>query len=417
MPGYGKQTSHAGRGFWRACRDMSHVDNEYRGGSLLGSNFNQLWVHALNEAHQGRPYDYFAMIHDDIGPEDYWLDKLIGELEDKQLDVLGVAVPIKDNRGLTSLALDSGDNWKPKARLTMHDIYALPETFTSDDLPAPLLLNTGLWVCKWNQDWCSQVYFSVNDRIGYNCATGVYQALTEPEDWLFSRLCHEIGKGPTSHLRPLRIGATRKVEVQHAGEYSFVNTHPWGRNTYDCESVPCSPVANAWPHEISGWLRPNEGRALAELARGKRVLEIGSYCGLSTVCMGRTAAHVTAMDYFDGRGTPNPQDTLAAFQSNIKRYGLSEKVVICHPDETPPLLDYDLIFIDGAHDLESVRADISKALSLLAPGGLLAFHDYSDFDFEVTVAVDELLANGGELLATHETLAVVKPPALILSEA
>jgi hypothetical protein len=43
MPGYGKQTAAAGRGFWRACADMSQVHNPYENGSLLAANFNSLW--------------------------------------------------------------------------------------------------------------------------------------------------------------------------------------------------------------------------------------------------------------------------------------------------------------------------------------------------------------------------------------
>jgi hypothetical protein len=63
-----------------------------------------------------------------------------------------------------------------------------------------------------------------------------------------------------------------------------------------------------------------------------------------------------------------------------------------------------------------VSADIERTLAVLAPGGVLAFHDYRRPvypDHGVDQAVDELLANGGELLSVHETLAVVRPPAAI----
>lgn len=406
MPGYGKQTAGAGRGFWRACRDMSTVWNYYQNGSLLASNFNQLWCLALNLAHEGKPVDYFAMLHDDIAPEDWWLDKLIDELESKKLDILGVAVPIKDTRGLTSLAIHKdGDNWAPFARLSMHDIHQLPETFTSQDLGRPLLLNTGCWVAKWNQDWCRQVRFEVNDRIVFNRTAGRYQAQTEPEDWYFSRLCHEIG---------LKIGATRKVAVMHQGEMEFTNERPWGSEPFDRETTAVSPVPGAFPREIDGWLHADEAKALAELARDKDVLEIGSYCGLSTVCMARTADHVTAVDYFDGRGTPVPRDTRPAFDANLMRYGVAGRVVAVHPDDPYPLDRYDMAFIDGAHDEESVRCDIDRVLSHLAPGGLIIFHDYQPgIHSGVERAVEKLLANGGELVSIHNTLAVVRPPAHI----
>lgn len=409
MPGYGHQTAHAGRGFWRACADMSQVANEYRNGSLLASNFNQLWCSALNAAHQGERVDYFAMLHDDIGPEDFWLDSLIEELEANQLDVLGVAIPIKDMRGMTSLALHKeGDNWMPHCRLSMRDVFALPETFTSEDLGHPLLLNTGCWVCKFDMAWATQVHFTINDRIVFNRAANRYQSQTEPEDWFFSRLCHELN---------LRIGATRKIKALHTGRMDFQNIKPFGTHAFDSEATQISPVPNAFPYDVAGWLREAEGKKLAELAAEKRVLEIGSYCGLSTICMARTAAQVQAVDYFDGRGTPEPQDTLEQFEKNLTRYGVRDKVQIRHPAASHLIEECDLIFLDGAHDRESVQADIKKYLPFLSEGGLIAFHDYDEPCHPgVTEAVDELLAAGGELVDVTEKLAVVRPQAAILME-
>lgn len=411
MPGYGKQTASAGRSLWHAVRDRKTVTTIYQQGSLLACNFNRLWCAALNMVHRGERVDYFAMLHDDIGCEDYWLDTLIDELEAKQLDVLGVVVPIKDPRGLTSIALHhEGDNWETDCRLTMHDVYQLPETFTSGDLGGlPLLLNTGCWVCKWNQDWCRQVCFTINDRIIFDVPQNMYRAQVEPEDWYFSRLLNELG---------LKIGATRKVPVKHEGETEFPNTHPWGTLAFDNESPirerKTSPVPNAFPGDIPGWLKPEEGKKLADLARGKRVLEIGSYCGLSTVCMARTAEHVTAVDYFDGRDTPAPYMTLDNFKSNIARYGLTGKVETCHPEADIPLPEYDFAFIDGAHDYESVARDIERTLAVLKPDGLIAFHDYKHPSHPgIELAVCEM---GGEIISITESVAVVKPPARIPQE-
>lgn len=413
MPGYGKQTASAGRGFWRACRDAGTVCNYYQAGSLLASNFNQLWCLALNMSHRGERVDYFAMLHDDVGPEDFWLDELIDELEAKQLDVLGVVVPIKDSRGMTSLALHKdGDDWMPKARLSMHDVYDLPETFTSDDLGADLLLNTGCWVAKWNQEWCRQVHFEINDRIVFNRAANRYQAQTEPEDWHFSRQLHEIGRGPSSGVKPLRIGATRKIKVLHQGETEFTNEYAWGRQYFDTEACQVSPVANAFPRDISGWLLPEEAKALEQWTNGKNVLEIGSYCGLSTVVIARHANHVSAVDYFDGRGTPSPRDTRAEFESNIARYGVADRVSAFHPDAMPDG-PFDVVFIDGAHDYESVKADIEKAIDVLTIDGVLMFHDYGHPCHPgVAQAVDELCRDRGGVIFVCETLAVVKPAAV-----
>lgn len=407
MPGYGKQTAAAGRALWNACENMKSCVVYYSNGSLLASNFNQLWCMALNLVHQGERVDYFAMLHDDVAPENGWLDALIDELEAKQLDILGAVVPIKDGRGMTSLALHKpNDNWMPFARLSMHDVYELPETFTSEDIGHPLLLNTGCWVARWNQEWCRKVHFEINDRIVFNTAVNRYQAQTEPEDWQFSRLCHEM---------KLKIGATRKIALTHQGETEFTNTRPWGSQAFDRESVAVSPIPGAFPRDIKGWLSPEEGKALAELARGKRVLEIGSYCGLSTICMARTAEHVTACDYFDGRATPVPENTLADFRANVARYGVADRVCTIHPSELDSHSEtYDLVFIDGAHDYESVIEDIRKASHVLNENGLMVFHDYQHPCHPgLTQAVTELVADGCEILSVLDSLAVVRLPAAV----
>ncbi|HEX6985675.1 MAG TPA: hypothetical protein VF170_09870, partial [Planctomycetaceae bacterium] len=166
MPGYGELTAGAARGFWRATRrPESHVCYQYNEGSLLAANFNTLWCGALNLRHRGERVDYFAMQHADIEPQDYWLDTLIEEMEARDLDLLGVVVPIKDMKGVTSTALarPDGDTWRIQCRLTMAEVYRLPETFTSEDVGHPLLLNTGLWVCRFGE-WAKQVRFTINDR-------------------------------------------------------------------------------------------------------------------------------------------------------------------------------------------------------------------------------------------------------------
>lgn len=416
MPGYGNQTAEAGRGFWRASQKHD-VKNAYRNGSLLAANFNALWCDALNLVHEGHKVDYFAMLHDDIGPDDYWLDTLIDELESNKLDVLGVAVPIKDTRGVTSLAVDSGNNWRPACRLTMHEVYELPEVFTSKDIGAPLLLNTGCWVCKFDPSWVTKIHFTINDRIVFdqsqNKGKGGYIAEVEPEDWFVSRLFHEL---------KLNIGATRKIGVDHRGSMVFGNARPWGSSKFDKEYRDRSILPAPFPYEVPGWLDPSEGNALRKLSEGKRVLEIGSYCGRSTICIAQTASKVVAVDYFDGRATPEQRDTSETFNKSLKKYGVYDKVTTCHPEAELPPGKFGFVFIDGDHSYEAVRRDIDRAASVLTEDGLIAFHDYrlepdekGCMDWGVTKAVNELLGMGAELLQHTSTLAVVRLPAAVTS--
>jgi hypothetical protein len=298
----------------------------------------------------------------------------------------------------------------------MSEVFRLPETFTSEDVGHPLLLNTGLWVCRFDPEWARKVRFTINDRIAFDAKLDRYVPQTEPEDWYFSRLCHELS---------LKIGCTRRIRLEHRGGMAFPNYQAWGRETFDASYVPASVLPGAdrdgfrFPHDVDGWLTYVEGKALSELARGKRVLEIGSYCGRSTVCLAQTAVVVVAVDPHDGRGVPEPRNTLGEMRANLDRYGVTEKVLV----RTDPLEiekttwcddEFDVAFIDGAHDVQSVREDIACAWNLLSPGGLLAFHDYREpMHAGVGIAVDELIAAGGELVSVHDTLAVVRPPAAI----
>jgi len=52
----------------------------------------------------------------------------------------------------------------------------------------------------------------------------------------------------------------------------------------------------------------------------------------------------------------------------------------------------DFVYIDGLHDYESVQADIACWWPSVAPGGILAGHDYSGSTPGVMQAVDEFIA-------------------------
>jgi predicted O-methyltransferase YrrM len=76
--------------------------------------------------------------------------------------------------------------------------------------------------------------------------------------------------------------------------------------------------------------------------------------------------------------------------------------------DLPPV--YDVVFIDGSHDYESVKRDADLALGRLTDNGVLAFHDYdSGRDEGVTRAVDELISGGATLLSRADSLAVLRP--------
>lgn len=137
--------------------------------------------------------------------------------------------------------------------------------------------------------------------------------------------------------------------------------------------------------DVPGWLGPSEGEALADLARDRTVLEIGSFLGRSTAALASTARRVWAVDWhFKDRCTASVdvQDTLPGLRRNLTDCGLADKVIILCGlvDDVQEHLvgPFDLVFIDGAHDAKSVARDAALARRVVAPGGVVAFHDVDE---------------------------------------
>jgi len=152
-----------------------------------------------------------------------------------------------------------------------------------------------------------------------------------------------------------------------------------------------------------GFLADEEADHLYQAALGAArlgpCLEIGSYCGKSTVCLGtacREAEQVLfAVDHYQGSEEQQPGqeyfdpelfdpvagriDTFRFFCNTMVRAGLEHTVVpvACRSDLAArawatPLA---LVFIDGGHALETVTADYRAWSPHVMPGGLLVFHD------------------------------------------
>jgi len=152
-----------------------------------------------------------------------------------------------------------------------------------------------------------------------------------------------------------------------------------------------------------GFLADDEGRHLYQVALEAAhlgpCLEIGSYCGKSTVCIGtacRESGQVLfAIDHHRGSEEQQPGeeyfdpalfdpfsgriDTFRLFCDTLSRAGLQDTVapIVCRSElaarawATP----LSFLFIDGGHAFDTVSADYRNWSPHLMPGGLLAFHD------------------------------------------
>ena len=155
--------------------------------------------------------------------------------------------------------------------------------------------------------------------------------------------------------------------------------------------------------EVKGFLDEEEGLRLFDLASEAcslgPCLEIGSFCGKSTVYLG-VACKIKGKTLFSidhHRGSEEQQpgqpyfdadlidsksgliDSFPYFRAVIEKAGLDEVVVpivtksqVAARDWATPL---GLVFIDGGHSYETVMADYECWYPHLLTGGFLVFHD------------------------------------------
>ena len=365
------------------------------------TGFNTLWCEALDQRDKGEA-THFLMLHSDIVPQVEFLDRMHEIMARTGCDILSAVSPIKDSKGLTSIALDEkiGDredfDWAPH-RLTMREIHKMEPTFTHPKL----LINTGLMLVDLRKDWTNHIWFHFDDKIAIN-SYGKRQPFMRPEDWNFSKDARKLGAS---------IYATREVTLTHHGQQSFPTAFPWGEwdhdQVYHCEGVP--PGVLDTMSGILGWFKPEEGALLYKAAEAgfkmsDHVLEVGSFAGRSTSVLGAAAkaagAHkrVFAVDPHEGHCGPDDtfQDTFEHFKANMIAAGVSDNIVALRTKSENVLCteELGLLFIDGLHDYENVRNDYLKFVQHVKPGGYVAFHDYEPPYPGVMKLVDEEIAAG-----------------------
>lgn len=192
--------------------------------SVLPANFNEHLCAAWN-LRESNGVTHFAMLHGDIAPQVGWFDVLLDELS-TGADVVSAVVPIKSMKGQTSTAYGERlANGRPvHTKLTMHDVFALPETFGIEDTPWPdkvLLINTGCMAFRLDP-WVRE--FLLDESFGFETwceenEDGKIQPQALSEDWRFSLWCAK---------HSVRCVATRKVQLNHWGAHPFGNASPWG---------------------------------------------------------------------------------------------------------------------------------------------------------------------------------------------
>lgn len=167
------------------------------------------------------------------------------------------------------------------------------------------------------------------------------------------------------------------------------------------------PLLRSKAERARGFMPSDEGIALHDAARSADVslgpmLEIGSYCGKSSVYLGAAASErgtiLYALDHHRGSEENQPGwefhepdlvdsetgliDTLGHFRRTIHDAGL-EGTVVALVGDSPTVgrnwaTPLSFLFIDGGHGHEPAHLDYEIWVPHLAVEGLLAIHDVFD---------------------------------------
>ena len=156
-------------------------------------------------------------------------------------------------------------------------------------------------------------------------------------------------------------------------------------------------------NDVKGFLDVREGKTLYEIAleasKQGPCLEIGSYCGKSTIYIGTACRENNGIlfsidhhrgseeqqpgeEYFDPELFDNEAcraDTFKEFRNTVETAGLEDTVVsmVCRSEVaarlwTTPL---SLVFIDGGHSYEAAYTDYNSWAGHIIPHGYLLIHD------------------------------------------
>lgn len=141
---------------------------------------------------------------------------------------------------------------------------------------------------------------------------------------------------------------------------------------------------------------------LVEQSGAQTCLEVGSYLGRTAITMARAGAEcVYAVDTWQGALLPDGWRDSEAWGDRVFRECGQTIFEATYPHHVIPVRDksvdvaarwaqpLELIFIDGNHDYEHVRADIDAWWPHVKAGGILCGHDYCDYFAGVKKAVDE----------------------------
>jgi len=339
---------------------------------------------AVNAGIKESHCDLICLLNDDCvlldQPKNHWLDLLSGPFSDPQVGITG-SHKLWDNDTQHEFIIF----FCAMLRRTMLDkVGVLDEDlspFYGEDIDLTIRAERAGW--KW-----------VQVPVGEECKLVEVPDSEHLPEWKRHRW---VGNFPVMHDAETTLSQLpNHVEVVERNKAKL-------RARY-------GPVNIARAEQIEGWMGHDELIWLATQARLHPIIcEIGSWYGRSTRALADNlpeGGRLFAVDAWAANGDPafesaKERDGDAAylqFCGNLSDHILEGRVVPLRTSSANAAeflkgIGVSMIFIDGDHHYDAIRADILNWQQVLVEGGLLCGHDYSSDYPGVVQAVNELLVS------------------------
>jgi len=146
----------------------------------------------------------------------------------------------------------------------------------------------------------------------------------------------------------------------------------------------------------------NETILIKNLSRNKKVLEIGSLLGYSTINMAKEAKAVTSIDPHEGYPYKGAETTIFKFKYNLTRYNINNVKIIQDIFENVKKEKYDFVFIDLSGKYELTK----KVLEYVQNIPVVVIHDFARQNCSgVEKAIKD---SGANLIQVIDTCAIIK---------
>ena len=163
-------------------------------------------------------------------------------------------------------------------------------------------------------------------------------------------------------------------------------------------------------HSLEGWFNMEQQylELLNATPEGGVFIELGCYKGKSTSFIGveihkrKRDINFFAVDSFQGATNSTDANEIKAYEGiseieesytyNVSLIGNKIKTIVSLTDEAAKYFndeEIDVIFVDGGHSYEVVKADILAWLPKMKKGGIMAGHDFNAWQ-GVNKAVQEI---------------------------